>query len=302
MFAKLLIPLDGSRLAEAALPPASYLSERLGSQVVLVHIIERDAPEAVHGERHLTRPAEADGYLAEVAARAFPRGLPVERHVHEAATRDVARSIVEHAVELKRDLVVMCTHGRGGLRDLLFGSIAQNVVKLGETPVLLVYPLEGDESAAFVCRRILVPLDGSHDHEHGLPTATALAARLGAELHLVMVVPTLGSLSGESALTGQLLPTATRAVLELTRESAEEYLAGHVTRLRAEGLAVTAEVSRGDTAAAIGAVAEAAGADLIVLASHGRAGLDAVLAHSVAPRVSRQRVAPVLLLPIPDGK
>ncbi|HEY3357577.1 MAG TPA: universal stress protein [Polyangia bacterium] len=301
MFQKLLCPLDGSHLAEAALPAAAYLCDRLGSQVVLVHVIERGAPGAVHGDHHLTRPDEAEAYLAAVAARAFPPGAEALHHVHEGATADVAQSIVEHAVELQRDLVVMCTHGRGGLKDLLFGSIAQKVVARGQTPVLLVFPDTEAASAPFVCRRILVPLDGSHDHERGLPTATQLAARLGAELHLVMVVPTLGTLAGEEALTGQLLPSATRAVLELTSESAAAYLGGHVARLAAEGLAVTASVERGATAAAIAAIAERAGADLIVLASHGRVGVDAVVAGSVAPRVSRRRVAPVLLMPIPEG-
>ena len=105
-----------------------------------MHVIERGAPETVHGERHLTRPDEADAYLAEVQARAFQVGNRVEHHVHDGATRDVARSIVEHGLELKCNLIVMCTHGRGGLRDLLFGSIAQKVAARGATPVLLVYP------------------------------------------------------------------------------------------------------------------------------------------------------------------
>ena len=113
-----------------------------------------------------------------------------------------------------------------------------------------------------------------------------------------MVVPTLATLSGKEALTGQLLPSATRAVLELTQESAAEYLDAQVARLRAEGIAVRATVSRGAAASAIADEAEKAAVDLIVLASHGRMGLEAVFAGSVAPRVERRRVAPVLLMPI----
>ncbi len=79
----LLIPLDGSRLAEAALPVAAALAERLGARVTLLHVLERDPPREVHGEPHLGAAGEACAYLDEVAARAFAAVAPVVRHVHE---------------------------------------------------------------------------------------------------------------------------------------------------------------------------------------------------------------------------
>ncbi|HYA03190.1 MAG TPA: universal stress protein, partial [Syntrophobacteria bacterium] len=128
MFKHILVPLDGSRLAEVVLPAAGYLARVLGAQVTLVHIIEQGAPASVHGERHLTRAEEAEGYLEEAARRAFSPDLPVRRHVHTEAMENIARGIVEHQAELAPDLILMCTHGRSGLRDLLFGRIAQQVV------------------------------------------------------------------------------------------------------------------------------------------------------------------------------
>ena len=72
MFKHILLPLDGSQLAEAALPVVVYLADKLKAQVTLLHIIEKNAPASVHGQRHLTNEAEACQYLQEVAEKAFP--------------------------------------------------------------------------------------------------------------------------------------------------------------------------------------------------------------------------------------
>ena len=121
MFKHLLIPLDGSELAEAVLPAAGDLAARAGARVTLLHVIERKAPESVHGQHHLRDASEAEEYLRE-AARHFPAGVEVNRHVHVREVRDVAHSLADHADELGPDLVVMCSHGEGRLRDWLSGT------------------------------------------------------------------------------------------------------------------------------------------------------------------------------------
>ena len=90
----------------------------------------------------------------------------------------------------------MCTHGRGSLRRWLSGSIAQKVIATGHTPVLLIHPPATDASA-YACQRILVPLDGDPEHEAGLVMATQVAQICQASLHLIMVVPTPGTLTGD---------------------------------------------------------------------------------------------------------
>jgi nucleotide-binding universal stress UspA family protein len=297
MFKHLLVPLDGSSLAEAALPAAAYLAQTLGATVTLVHVIERNAPQEIHGESHLSGPDEACAYLDEVARRAFPVGLHVERHVHTSEVSDVARSIVEHVGEweLRPDLVVMCTHGRHVPRDWLFGNIAQQVIALGTTPVLLVQPPEAGLSS-FACRRLLVPLDGTTAHERGLAVAVDLAQACAAALHLLLVVPTLGTLSGERAATGRLLPGTMTALLDLAQQGAEEHLHRQVAQLQAAGLVVTAEVSRGDPATMIANTAQRVEADLIVLGTHGKTGLDAFWSGSVAPKISSRSHTPLLLV------
>jgi nucleotide-binding universal stress UspA family protein len=298
MFEHLLVPLDGSHLAEAALPAATYLAQALSAKVTLIHIIEQDPPPVVHGEPHLRDPEEAHAYLAEVARQAFPAHLSVEQHVHTTQVSDVARTIVNHIDELGLDLIIMCTHGRSGWHDWLFGSIAQQVLALDMTPVLLVHPTSVSTFPSFVCQQLLVPLDGHPDHEQGLRVANHLAHSLRAKLHLVMVIPTLQTLSGQRAATGRLLPTATTALLDITEQEAAKYLRHHLTRLQAGGLPVTAEVDRGDPAANIARAVEQVKADLVVLGTHGKKGVDAFWSGSLTPKLLSRFSVPLLLVPV----
>jgi nucleotide-binding universal stress UspA family protein len=298
MFKHLLIPLDGSRLAEAALPAALFLAAALDAKVTLIHVIEHDPPLEIHGERHLSDPEEALQYLDEVAARVFRSGTEVARHVHGNKVRNVARSIAEHGEEFGSDLIVMCTHGRGGLRAWIFGRIAQQVVGLGSIPLLLVQPAGSDPQPAFCCRRLLVTLDGNHDHEQGLNLAASLAKACKAELQMVMVVPDYKTLSGEDAVTAKILPRATIALLELAQGEAEEYLRRQATRLQAAGVEAMAEVHRGDPVTTIVNIAKSKDIDLILLATHGKTGMDAFWSGSVTPIVASRTLVPVLLFPV----
>jgi len=285
-------------MAEASLPAAVYLAKTLGTLVTLFHVIERGAKQEIHGERHLTGSGEAIAYLDEIAVRAFPVGMPVERHVHTTEVDNVARSIVEHVGELGPDLIVMCTHGRGGIRGFMFGRIAQQVVGLDRTPVLLVPPAATGAPPAFSCNRMLVTLDGTPDHEEGLTVASSLAKICGAELCLVMAVHRFNTLSGEQAATAKILPSATHALLDLAEQDAKEYLNRHIASLQAEGVMATAVVRRGDPAMVIIDTAEQRKADLIVLATHGKTGMDAFWSGSATPNVASRSIIPLLLVPV----
>ncbi len=112
----LLIPLDGSSLAESVLPLGFSLAVHLHARVTLLHVMERSARTTVHGDRHLTHAPEAEQYLAEVAARARAAGVEVGSHVHPNLEGDVAKSIVDHAADFAADLVILAPHGAGGAR------------------------------------------------------------------------------------------------------------------------------------------------------------------------------------------
>jgi nucleotide-binding universal stress UspA family protein len=295
MFNHILVPLDGSQLSEAALAPAAFLADKLEACVTLLHVIEADAPSEVHKERHLTQPEEAEAYLCEAAKRAFSPTVQVKTHVHVAPVSDVARSIVDHATsEFQPDLIVTCTHGRGGMRDLLFGSIAQQIVSRGKTPLLLIKP----GGPPFRLGKILVPLDPDSIHDESLPVAEALARNFQSELHFLSVIPTYATLEGEQAAVGTLMPGTTQALLDLKTEEARDDLQTHLDAFRRAGWKVVAEVARGDPAATIVHTAEQSGADLILLATHRKAGMDAFWARSVAPKVAQRTQTPLLLIPL----
>lgn len=295
-FRHLLVPLDGSRLAEAVLPAVMCLAGRFQAAVTLLHILEQRAPAMVHGERHLTDVAEAEGYLGSMAMGLRAAGVAVRTHVHASRETDVARSIVDHTHELAPDLIVLCAHGRGGLRGMLYGSIAQQVLQQSTCPILVLRPTDAGGASPFHPRRILVPLDGTAAHEPALPVAVAIARAFDATLHLVMVIPTLATLSRERAATGMLLPTTTQALLDMAEQGGADYLAHIAAQCRADGLAVLAEIARGDAVPALLACAARVDADLLVLASHGRAGIDALLTGSVAPCLARRAISPLLLV------
>ena len=296
MFKQLLVPLDGSQLAEAALPVAAYLAPQFGASVCLVHIIEKNAPKEIHGERHLTDEEEAHTYLEGVAKRAFPPGLSVKRHVHTTETSNVASSIVEHVGELASDLIVMCTHGHGGLRSLVFGTIAQQIIAVGVCPVLLIHPKGAGEAPALCCQNILIPLDGNPEHEHVIPIAAELAPIFSAAVHLVTAVHTRGTLSGERAATSRLLPGTTSALLDLAYQRAGDRLKRPMALLQHAGVSVTTHIQRGDPAQVIARTAEEIKADLIVLGTHGKAGMEAFWEGSITPQIARQTQVPMLLV------
>jgi nucleotide-binding universal stress UspA family protein len=298
MFKHILVPLDGSHLAEAALPAAAYLSGKFNAGVTLVHIIEKNAPREIHGQPHLRDAAEAAAYLETISRKWFAEGLRIERHVHTAEVDNVAESIVQHTGELKNDLIVMCSHGRGRAIHTILGSMAQEIIAMGTIPVLITRPGENEEIPAFSCKSVLTPLDGALDHEQALPLAKMLAQACQAAICLAMVVPRFVSLSGQMTVTSRFLPGTVSTMLELSVQSAEGYLKDLSDKLKSEGFTASAHVRRGDPANTIVAIARELQADVIVLATHGKSGMEAFWAGSVAHKVCSQCRIPILLVPV----
>ncbi len=299
MFAHLLVPLDGSGLAESVLPYVHLLARGRETRVTLLHLIERNAPTSVHGARHLRTVAEAESYLNDVAASLRRDGITVETHVDTNEAGDTAGRIVDHAAEMQVDLVVLCAHGRSGLGRWLFGSIAQKVLAIGVAPVLLVIPTEGSEPRVPAFANILLPLDGEADAEVALPLAEAIGRATGATLHLLLVVPTVGSLSGTMASIARFSPNVTAELLDRAGADAATYLQGVANRLTANGVAVQTLVARDDPATAILDAAKQVNADLIVMASHGRAGMGGAWAGSVSNKILARSPGPFLLIRAP---
>jgi nucleotide-binding universal stress UspA family protein len=297
MFTRLLVPLDGSALAESSLPAALEVGRRLRAEVVLYHALERSAPPTVHGERHLTDSDEAGRYLSAVAEWYAGRGVMATPRV-DAAEGDVAVRIAAAASQERADLIVLCTHGSGGLRGLLFGRVAQQVLQRGAVPVLLVPPSGAGREQGFQCRRVLVPLDGSGTAEIAVPAAAALAGGFGADVVLAIVIPTVETISGERAAATRLMPTAAAALLEAEAADGAAYLQTVARTLSDQGIQAHAAVERGEPVRTLLNAATARDIDLIILATHGRSGVGAMWAGSVAQRIITQSPRPVLLVRI----
>lgn len=299
MFKHILVPLDGSKLAETALPVAVSLAEALHAPVTLLHVIEQDAPSEVHHERHLTNPQEAQEYLDEIAKSTFPADINVETHIHSAPVADVPESIINHATqEFQPDLILLSSHGKSGLREIIFGSIAQLVAAAGDTPVFLIKPEH--VVTPFKIKRILVPLDNESIHDLALPYAITLSKAYNAQIDLLCVIPTLGTNSGTHAAAGSMLPATAVAYLDIAEDIAREHFQEHLDEFSKAGLPASAEIVRGDPASLIAKKAEELGSDVILLGTHGRSGLDAFWNRSVTASVAKKTSIPLLLVPLAD--
>lgn len=264
-----MVPLDGSPAAEAALPWATHLARRVGGEVRLVGV---HAPPAVvlDGETLGTvipdepvRQREVD-YFAGVQGRLQAAGVPVTADLLDGG---VITSLAEYAAHLRPAWIVMRSHARGAVGRFLFGETAIEFVRRSRGPVLLVH--EGDVPDV---RHVLVPLDGSPAAERMLRPAAEFARALGADVTL---------------LTAQA---------DARHPDPAGYLAQQAESLRATGLPVdTRVVAEGHAADAIVAAADARAGTLIALATHGRGGLSKLVWGSVTDQVVHRTRRPVLV-------
>lgn len=291
---RIVVPLDGSVLAETAIPLAMRIAAKAASELTLVHVLERQPPTSVHGERHLADRAGASAYLESIVDSVRTRGIAVHAHVHDDPVRDVAGSLSDHVTEFQAELVVMTTHGRGGLARWVYGSIAQRIVATNTCPLLFVPGGVGSATAFQDVRHVIAPLDGDRRHETALPLASELAKVLDATTELVSVVPDAIDVAGARAAAARALPRTVAAELEFEAEAARRYLVSARDELPAGKSNIV--VLRGEPAAEICAHARRLCPALIVMATHRKFGVRAFWSRSVAPRVAARARCPVALV------
>lgn len=289
MMQRILVPLDGSPLAEHALPYAEWLARGTGAQLVLVRVaLARTFASADPVATQLQVVTEAERYLETVATRLREQGLTVATATPYG---DAARWIVDEARLRAVDLIVMTTHGRAGLGRWLYGSIAQAVLARTPVPVLLVRAWEPMETPLVAATpRLLVPLDGTPFAEAALPIATTLAAALGGELVLLRVVPLPAPPLADQGFA------MTDDDFEASRTVAETYLMRVARQFPQEGPPARLVTRVGLPIGAIEAVSQEEGATLVVMTTHARTGFNRLLLGSVADVTVRRGRLPVLLV------
>jgi nucleotide-binding universal stress UspA family protein len=299
MASRILVPLDGSSLAEQALSCAVTLARGLPAELVLLRVIwiPPDVLEILDESTVELNvivdqlEAEANDYLGALVEQLRDASLNV---CHAVRRGPAAEAILDYAGQGDIDQIVMATHGYTGIKRWTHGSVAERVVQSASVPVLLIRARENasrDTQEPMLCRRILVPLDGSEMAEHVLPMVTPIAQALDAELILfqVPIAHVDGWMTGEWFVPMQ-------GVLATAERDAHVYLSEVCSRLKKQGLRVTTATTMGSVAESIIEHAEANHVDLVAMCTHGRTGLARWTLGSVADRVLRAGSTPILLV------
>ena len=288
MLRRILVPLDGSTLAERALTAATGIARRSGSDVRLLCVVE-SASVVVTSDSVIADRARAELYLQAMSAHA-PVGVgDVSTSVREGW---VADEIEAEADAFDADLIVMSTHGRGGLSRIWLGSVADRCIRSCGRPVLLVRADTDPALLELPVTRVVVPLDGTLLAEAALPLATTIARSFGAPALLLRAAPYIGTIGAPDDPASEDL--AARSFEERSRE-ATTYLEGQTLRLQGEGIEATASVLADPGIAE--AIAERAPGDLVVMSTHATGGWDRAAFGSVADKVVRTATCPVLVVP-----
>ncbi len=278
MFHHLMVPLDGSELAECALPIADQMAKANGATIDLVRVVRLPAARmTVGGAAYVPQDAcndllegdvrAASDYLDAVCQRLAKNGVAGRTATLKEHGHHVASALIKYVRDEGIDMVVMSTHGRSGLARFAFGSVAERVLRHGTAPILLVHA----SSAPISLEHVLVPLDGSPEHEDALPVAVSLAPIA----HDVTLIRVIGR--------------------EAERAAAQQYLESISQRLAAQGITVgECRVVLGDPTAEIQSVSHSG--QLVVLATRGSTQLTGWASRSVAERLDHDQAATMMLV------
>lgn len=304
---RVLVPTDFSDRAERALPHALWLAEEFGAELHMLHAVVLHGGDPAGPGRGFPDLDDAYDRLRDWAAeRLKETSADLDRsdvRVVRAQERGIAAAptIVEYANDNDVDVVVMATHGRRGVRRMLLGSVAEEVLRTAGCPVLTVRPdgdgrPDGADTVGGPPEKILVPVDFSEHSDLALASAGALARRFGAELDVLHVIAELGVPDPYFADAAEL-----RALTKAARDRVPEALAERVDRVLGEDVAAGTHMEVGTPPAAIAEFAREQGSDMIVVGSHGRTGVERVFLGSVAEGIVRRAPCPVLTVK-PFGK
>jgi nucleotide-binding universal stress UspA family protein len=294
-----LVPLDGSPLAECALPWAVAVAQALGARVTLLHVLERPAVSSATSHHHdavdwQMRRAEARSQLVRIHRDLEARDL---RSGVELLEGRAAEQIINFARAQHVDLVILASHGEGGLTGWDLSSTALMVIARIHSSLLVVpaHRGEGQPVGELRLRRILVPLDCSPRAECILPVVTALARAHGAELILAHAAPE-PEIPRRLPVSAEDLAVAAQ-LTERNRCEGERYIGELRERLVRQELPVSTRlVVSSRRARAIRAMADRDDVDLVVVSAHGRTGDPRERYGGVAARLLEQATRPLLVL------
>ncbi|HET7553346.1 MAG TPA: universal stress protein [Gemmatimonadaceae bacterium] len=302
----ILVPLDGSELAEQALPLAIALARASDAQLHLMHVFvpyaARSDMPGTTGHTEIERQLEEQSteYLRSVTER-VAKELPDHVHADPVRTRPIRSPYSESVAVVDRlrravarlhpDLMVLATHARSGVGRAWLGSVADALIRRVNVPTLLVHPREGAAAPGATFSHVVVPLDGSRLAEESIPIAARLAALGNARVTLLRVVIPQLAVGHPSVVLRFNVDQLEHYQAEATRyvDSVAERFRGAIPSV--ESVVILAE----SPPRAILEWSEQNGADLIAMSTHGRSGFRRFMLGSVADKVVRGAQVPVLL-------
>lgn len=295
MYTRMLIPLDGSSVAEQVLPYARSLARTLSIPVELLQAADPEVLALLTDPEHsryadtvwADKISTGKAYL-DAVARSF-EGARVQCVVEKGKAEDV---VIDKAAADKNTLIVMATHGRSGIQRWLLGSVADKVLHGSPNHMFLVRATEqGKTAGEAVLKTVVVPLDGSALAEQVLPDVVALAKKMALKVVLFRAYALPASVTGDE------FGTYMEELINQIESDAREYLATKVDEVKHNGLNdVVSAVKFGYGADEIISVARETPDNFVAMCTHGRSGVGRWVLGSVTERVVRHSGDPVLII------
>jgi nucleotide-binding universal stress UspA family protein len=287
-YQRIVVPLDGSELAERAIAPAVTIAYAMAAEVILLSVVTPLPPRVDPFSQALRKEIEAAKPYLELARAQF---LPVS--VDSKATvivgTEIARSIINFVEQNKVDLIVMSSQGRSGPSRRLYGSVVENVLRGASCDTAIIHAQVDIGPSS--CKRILVPLDGSPSAEQALEPAIEIARSLSAELVLLRAVSI--PLDRGETVSSPNFHELMAAEKEAQASSYLQKVREHVTNDRLQIKTITAS---GRPSATIIGQTKKLDVDLIVMTSRGQSGIRRRLYGSVAEKVLFSAACPTLVV------
>ena len=288
---ELVVLLDGSEYAAQALPWAKAISKASEAHLILLSSVKEQSkspPEQVEASQ-----IEREGYLQTVADQLRNEGFSADFDIQSGFIAPATKSLIDHN---GIDLVVTSTRGKSGAQNWLTGGVSRKLIHEIDQPILLVTAEAKENGTMPQIERLLVALDGSINSERVLPYARALGLAFQCEL-ILLSVPAVPRVQNYRAAADVVETIRAKAVANMYK-----FLEAVARSLREDGLVVRTLVAGSMPARTIVDMAESEGADLIMITSRGRGGLDYLMIGSVAQRIVENTSIPVFIVPVRENQ
>jgi len=305
MFKRLLVPLDGSELAEIALPYAEELAIHLGSEVILINVrMPSEDPDNPEHRAYISKLVATTAQdIKKSTALAPGEKVKVESAIigSPGLLTHPAEEIVDYAEKENISLIVMATHGRTGIRRWTLGSTANKVARASKCPVLLIRA-NTDVPKSVRLDKILVPLDGSKQSEAVFPYIENLASQLKTSIGLLNVIEPPYHIytdyegMGYYGDPGIIRVRYTEEEIEPLKVVAEKYVKSVSDKLTARGIKTSYEVRIGSAGEEIIEAEEEIHPDMVAMSTHGHSGFGRWEHGSIADKVLHHGNTPLLLV------